>query len=146
MYGPLEYVVIEFRENRFTGDILPVLMDVEAEGCVGLVDLIFISKDEAGALTLLEISELDEGLAAAYEPLLSEFHGLLTAEDVAAAAADLPANSSAAVLLLEHRWAVDLQLAIRLAGGRMVDSGYINPETQAEVIALEIEMEENDAT
>lgn len=146
MYGPLEYVVIQFEDNRFTGELLPVLMDVEEEGCVGVVDLIFVRKDASGALTLLEISELDEGLAAAYEPLVSEFHGLLTAEDVATAAIDLPADSAAAVLLLEHHWAVDLQLAVRMAGGRMVDSGYIHPETQAEVFALEIEMEENDAT
>ena len=146
MYGPLEYVVIQFTDNRFTGDILPVLLDMEEVGCVGLVDLIFIRKDEAGNLTLLEISELDEGLAAAYEPLISEFHGLLTDEDVAAAAVELPANSAAAVLLLEHHWATDLQLAVRMAGGRMVDSGYINPEVQAQVIAAEIDMEENDAT
>ena len=146
MYGPLEYVVIQFTEDRFTGDILPVLKDVEEEGCVGLVDLIFVRKDASGNLSLLEIGELDEGLAAAYEPLISEFHGLLTAEDVAAAAVELPANRAAAVLLLEHHWATDLQLAVRMAGGRMVDSGYINPETQAQVIAAEIEMEENDAT
>jgi hypothetical protein len=146
MYGPLEYVVIQFTENRFTGDILPVLMDIEAEGCVGLVDLVFITKNESGDLTLLELGELDAGLAAAYEPLVSEDHGLLTAEDVAMAAVELPANGSAAVLLLEHHWAVDLQLAVRLSGGQVLDSGYIHPETQAEVIAAELELEESDAT
>ena len=92
MYGPLEYVVIEFTESRFSGDILPVLMDIEEEGCVGLVDLIFIRKDGDGTLTLLEISELDEGLAASYEQLIGDFHGVLTVEDVATAAAALPAN------------------------------------------------------
>ena len=149
MYGPLEYVVSEFTENRFTGDILPVLMDIEVEGCVGLVDLIFIRKDGGGTLTLLEVSELDEGLAASYEQLINDFHGVLTVEDVATAAADLPANRSAVVLLLEHHWAVDLQLAVRMSGGQVLDSGYIDPESQAEVLALEIEeiaMEESDAT
>jgi hypothetical protein len=146
MYGPLEYVVIQFTENRFTGELLPVLLDIEAEGCVGLIDLAFVSKDEVGNLILLEIGDMDAGLAAAYEPLVSEFHGLLTAEDVAIAAVELAANASAAVLLLEHHWALDLQLAVRVAGGRMLDSGYIHPETQAAVIdvAIDMEIEEND--
>jgi hypothetical protein len=83
----------------------------------------------------LEISDLSGADAAAYEPLISEFHGLLAAEDVAEIAVELPENTSAAVLLFEHRWAMGLQWAVRAAGGQMLDSGFIHPETQAEVIA-----------
>ena len=135
MYGPLEYVVVGFDGNRFTGEILPKLIEIERQGCVRLVDLVFIGKDEAGDLTILEISDLGEEDAAAYEPLLNEFHGLLTAEDVAEVAAVLPENTSAAVALFEHRWAMGLQWAVRAAGGQVLDSGFIHPETQAEVIA-----------
>ena len=135
MYGPLEYVVVGFDGNRFTGEILPKLIEIERQGCVRLVDLVFIGKDEAGDLTILEISDLGEEDAAAYEPLLNEFHGLLTAEDVAEVAAGLPENTSAAVALFEHRWAMGLQWAVRAAGGQVLDSGFIHPETQAEVIA-----------
>lgn len=135
MYGPLEYVVVGFDGNRFTGEILPKLIEIERQGCVRLVDLVFIGKDEAGDLTILEISDLGEEDAAAYEPLLNEFHGLLTAEDVAEVAAGLPENTSAAVALFEHRWAMGLQWAVRAAGGQMLDSGFIHLETQAEVIA-----------
>ncbi len=146
MYGPLEYVVIGFDGNRFTGEILPTLIEIEQRDCVRLVDLVFISKDEAGDLTLLEISDLGEEDAAAYEPLVDVFHGLLTAEDVATAAVNLPENSSAAVALFEHRWALGLQWAVGNAGGRMLDSGYIHPPTQVEVIAEVIQMEGFDAT
>ena len=135
MYGPLEYVVIGFDGNRFTGEILPKLIEIQQQGCVRLVDLVFVSKDEAGHLTIMEIGDLSEADAAAYEPLISEFHGLLTAEDVAELAAGLPENTSAAVALFEHRWAMGLKWAVRAAGGRMLDSGFIHPETQAEVIA-----------
>ena len=146
MYGPLEYVVIGFDGNRFTGEILPKLIEIEQQGCVRLVDLVFISKDEAGNLTLLEISDLDEEEATAYEPLLNEFHGLLTDEDVAEVALELPENSSAAVALFEHRWALGLQWAVRAAGGQMLGSGFINPAAQAEVIAevLEFQAEANE--
>ena len=135
MYGPLEYVVVGFDGNRFTGEILPKLIEVERQGCVRLVDLVFISKDEAGDLTILEISDLEETEAAAYEPLINEFHGLLTTEDVVEIAVELPENSSAAVALFEHRWAMGLQWAVRAAGGQMLDSGFVHPEAQAEVIA-----------
>jgi hypothetical protein len=135
MYGPLEYVVIGFDGNRFTGEILPKLIEIEQQGCVRLVDLVFISKDEADELTILEISDLSEADAAAYEPLIKEFHGLLTAEDVAELAVELPENTSAAVALFEHRWAMGLRWAVKAAGGQMLDSGFVHPETQAVVIA-----------
>jgi hypothetical protein len=135
MYGPLEYVIVGFDGNRFTGEILPKLIKVERQGCVRLVDLVFLSKDEAGDLAILEIGDLSEADAAAYEPLISEFHGLLTAEDVAEIAVELPENTSAAVLLFEHRWAMGLQWAVKAAGGQMLDSGFVHPETQAEVLA-----------
>ena len=135
MYGPLEYVVIGFDGNRFTGEILPKLIEVEQQGCVRVVDLVFLSKNEAGDLTIMEISDLSEEDAAASEPLVKEFHGLLTAEDVATIAADLPENTSAAVALFEHRWAMGLQWAVKAAGGQMLDSGFVHPEAQAEVIA-----------
>ena len=135
MYGPLEYVVIGFDGNRFTGEILPKLIEIERQGCVRLVDLVFVSKDEAGDLTILEISDLEEEDAVAYEALVNEFHGLLTAEDVAEIAVELPENTSAAVALFEHRWAMGLRWAVNAAGGQMLASGFVHPETQAEVVA-----------
>ena len=144
MYGPLEYVILGFDGNRFTGEILPKLIEIGQQGCVRLVDLVFISKDEAGSLTLLEISDLAEEEATAYEPLLNEFHGLLTAEDVTEVALELPQNSSAAVALFEHRWAMGLQWAVRAAGGQMLGSGFIHPAAQAEVVAEVLAVEATD--
>ena len=141
MYGPLEYVVITFDGNHFTGQILPKLIEIEGKGCVRVVDLVFVSKNEAGDLTILEISDLEEAEAAAYELLTSEFLGLLTAEDVAELAAELPENTSAAIALFEHRWATGLRWAVKAAGGQMLDSGFIHPETQAAVIAEVLEAE-----
>jgi hypothetical protein len=36
--------------------------------------------------------------------------------------------------LFEHRWARGLQWAVTGAGGQMLESGFVHPETQAEVI------------
>ena len=68
-------------------------------------------------------------------PHVDREDGLLTAEDVAEVALELPENSSAAVALFEHRWALGLQWAVRAAGGQMLGSGFINPAAQAEVSA-----------
>jgi len=135
MYGPLEYLVIGFDGNRFTGEILPKLIEIEGQGCVRVVDLVFLSKDEAGDLTILEISDLSDEDAAAYASLVGEFHGLLTAEDVADIAVELPENASAAVALFEHRWATGLRWAVQAAGGQVLGSGFVHPDVQAEVIA-----------
>ena len=150
MVGPLGYVVVQFSGSRFIGEILPALSEVQERGCVRLVDLIFINKDETGELTLLEISDLGEEDALAYQPLLDGFHALFTAEDVATAAAGLPENSSAVMAVFEHLWAQGLQQAVHAAGGEMLDSGYVHPQTQAEIISevitAMIRMEVEDAT
>jgi len=134
MYGPLEYVVIGFDGDHFTGQILPKLIEIEGQGCVRVVDLVFVSKNEAGDLAILEISDLEEAEAVVYDPLTNEFFGILTAEDVAEIAVSLPKNTSSAVILFEHRWAMGLQWAVKAAGGQMLDSGFIHPETQSQVI------------
>ena len=145
MYGPLEYVLFRFDDDRFIGEILPTLIDIEGRGCVGLVDLVFVVKDEAGDLEVLEIGDLAEEDEAAFEPLLTNFKEMLTHEDVAIAANHLPENSYAAVVLFEHRWALGLHNAVEAAGGLLLDSAYIHPQTQAEVIAELKQMEADDA-
>jgi hypothetical protein len=40
---------------------------------------------------------------------------------------DIPANSAAAVILLEHRWAIPVRDAVIRAGGFRVADGFISP-------------------
>jgi hypothetical protein len=135
MYGPLEYVLFQFDDDRFIGEILPTLIEIERRGCVGLVDLVFVVTDESGEIDVLEIDDLSAEDQAAFEPLLKNFKEMLTQEDVALAAKQLPENAYAAVVLFEHRWALGLHNAVAAAGGQIVDSAYIHPQTQAEAIA-----------
>ena len=41
MLGPLEFVVIKFKSNHFSGDIVPRLVALRDGGCVHLVDLVY---------------------------------------------------------------------------------------------------------
>jgi hypothetical protein len=48
--GPVEYLVIKFQGNRFTGEIAPALAEVVAGGIIYVIDLIFVQKDQEGNL------------------------------------------------------------------------------------------------
>ena len=144
MYGPLEYVLFRFEDDRFIDEILPALVGINQIGCVRVMDIVFITKDKAGNLEIVEISELAEEDETAFDPLINEYFGALTEEDVEQSAENLPANTNAALILFEHRWAIGLQQALSSAGGFLLDSAYINPRTQSEVILEFNQMEVED--
>jgi len=142
MYGALEYVLFQFDDDRFIDEILPKMVASKERGCVRVVDLVFIMKDEAGQLTVVEVAELSDEDEAQFAPLISDTIGLLSMADIEIAARHLPNNATGAVLLLEHRWAVSLSQAIHKGGGSVLDSAYISPHVQAELI---VEMEQMEA-
>jgi uncharacterized membrane protein len=126
--GPLDFVELAFPGNQFKGEILPELNAIRASGVVRLVDLIFIQKDEQGHVTTTEASDLQGEEGQRYSHLIGDLSGLLTQEDIEIAANELPPNSSAAFLLLEHVWAIGLRDAIRRAGGSVVTQGRVDPQ------------------
>ena len=142
MYGPLEYVLFQFDDDRFIDEILPKMIESQLHGCVRVVDLVFIMKDEAGQLTVVEVAELDDEDEALFASLISGTLGILSIGDIDIAAKQLPENATGAVLLLEHLWAVALRNAVQAAGGSVLDSAYISPRTHAELV---IEMEQMEA-
>ena len=142
MYGPLEYVLFEFDDDKFIDEILPKMIESQKQGCVGVVDLVFIMKDEAGQLITIEVDELSDEDEAQFAPLISETIGTLSVEDIEFAARQLPSNATGAVLLLEHRWAVSFSQAIHKGGGTALDSAYISPRVHAELV---VEMEQMEA-
>ena len=58
--GPVEYVLIGFPENRFSGEIAPALADLIESETIRIIDLVFISKDVDGTVTTFEYDALDE--------------------------------------------------------------------------------------
>jgi hypothetical protein len=143
MYGPLEYVLFQFEDDLFIDKILPELIKINQQDCVQVVDLTFIIKDVDGSLEIVEVSELDDEDALQFDPIFSDSFALMTVEDVELVASQLPDNSTGAVLLLEHRWGEGLKGAVHAAGGMVLDSAYINPQTQVEFLVgmeyLEVE-------
>ncbi len=125
--GPLEYLVVGFEGNRFTGQILRELRAAHDKGIIRVVDLLFLTKDESGNLAAMELSDLSGEEAEQLGPIAGDLLQVLEPDDVEAVASNIPKNSSAGLLLFEHTWAVGLKEAIMNAGGIPLAGGLVAP-------------------
>jgi len=133
--GPLEYIVIGFDGNRFDGSIAAEIEKVVEKKIIRLVDVVFIGKDAAGDVAVVELDNKDDPRFASFAPLLGGTMGLFTEEDVLEIAESLPANTSGLAMLFEHRWAEDIKDAMSAAGGFLVTRSVVPPEVLEEVNA-----------
>jgi hypothetical protein len=118
--GPVEFLVVAFPGSRFSGEIVPALLDLVESGIVRIIDLVFVSRDLDGTITALEVAELDDDEAAAFARLGGGQGLLLSDEDLEYAAEALEPGDSAAVLVWEDVWAAGLAKALRNAGAELV--------------------------
>jgi Family of unknown function (DUF6325) len=137
--GPLEYLVVGFEGNRFTGQILRELRAAHDKGIIRVIDLLLLTKDASGNLAAMELSDLSGEEAEQLGPIAGDLLQVLEPDDVEAAASTIPNNSSAGLLLFEHTWAVGLKQAILNAGGIPLAGGLVAP---AVVQLLEAELAE----
>ncbi len=131
MRGPIDYIVVGFPGNKFKGEVLAELADAVEQGVIQVLDLAMIVKDEAGEVTMLEVSADDTALAKVFP--YGEQQGLITDEDVAEVADVLDDNCSAGLLIVEQLWAKGLKQAILNADGVLLAEGRIHPEAYAEL-------------
>jgi hypothetical protein len=125
---PLEYALIEFKGATFTGEIVPQLVDLAQRGIVRYVDIAFIMKDADGAISTLELNDLEPDLYEQFVPIGEHVSSLFTNDDLEIAAAKLPASSAALLLLWENLWTANLRQAIADTGGSLVERAQIAPE------------------
>jgi len=131
--GPLEYLVVGFEGNRFSGKILPELRAARDKGIIRVIDLVVFKKDEDGNITTMEMSDLSKEEAEQFAPLTGDILGLLTPEDIEQVASDIPNNCSAGVMVFEHTWAIGLKEAIKNSGGIPVAGGLVAPDVLKEL-------------
>jgi uncharacterized membrane protein len=150
--GPVQMMVVGFDHGKFTGEILPELERLAAADVVRLVDLMFVDKDDDGNITAVQLSDLTTDEAMEYGALAGALVGFGVggeegAEAGALAGAEagedghifdesevwyladaIPAGTSAAIALLEHRWAIPLREKIQRAGGISLADEWVHPE------------------
>ena len=133
--GPIDYVVLEWQgELPTTGEVQPLLLDLVDRGIVRILDIAFVTKDEDGSVSALDVGDLKQ-VAAAFAEFEGASSGLLGFDDLEEAAAALDPGTSAAVLVWENRWAAPVAAALRRSGGQLVASGRI--PVQAVLAALD---------
>ncbi|MGN6202872.1 MAG: DUF6325 family protein [Solirubrobacterales bacterium] len=125
--GPIDYLLIEWKGRQPNGEVAPVVVDLVERGLIRLLDVVFVSKDESGNVTVLELADLGGEVAelAVFEGASS---GLLGGDDVAQAGDVLEPGTSAALLVFENTWAAPFVSAVRRSGGELVASGRIPAE------------------
>jgi uncharacterized membrane protein len=150
--GPVQLIVLGFNHPNFHGEVIAELERLHENGMVRVIDSIAVYKDADGDLEMEHLSNLTQDEAIELGSKIGALIGLgidgeegmeAGAEAGAEQAAeeginvfggeewdvleDIPNDSAAALILLEHHWAVPLRDAIARAGGFRVSDGFISP-------------------
>lgn len=151
--GPVQLLVLAFDQPEFHGEIQAELDKLKESDAVRVIDGIAIHKDADGNVRTIRRSDLTEEESAELGAVVGALvgfgaGGVEGAEAGAAAGAEvgsegiqlvgedeardiveeIPNDSAAALILLEHRWAIPLRDAVRNANGFPVADGWIHPE------------------
>ena len=142
--GPVQLIVLGFDHPDFHGEIIAEFERLRASDTVRVIDSLAVYKDPRGDITVEHLSNLTEDEAKELGSKVAALVGLgIEGEeaDVPAPAAgpafsdedawdvleDIPNDSAAALVLIEHHWAVPLRDAIARAGGFRIADGFISP-------------------
>ena len=162
--GPVQLIVLGFRHPEFHGEIIEELERLKASDTVRVVDALAVYKDAGGEigvehlsnLTQEEAVEVGSTIAALVGLGIEGEEGMIAGAEAGAAAAqdgievfsdeqawdvieEIPNDSAAALLLLEHQWAIPLRDAIARAGGFRIGDGFISPLDLVEIGLLSAE-------
>lgn len=140
--GPVDWVVVEFPEPKFTGEIAPILKDLADRELIRVLDLIFLTRDRDGEYEVFESSDLDDSEIGGLRAYETELAMVLSEQDVMDLVETIEPGSSAAVLVWENLWAAPFGAAVRRAGGQLAASGRI--PIQAVIAAVEADAAEAD--
>jgi len=125
---PVEYALVVFPGNKFSGEIVPALLDLADRDIVRFVDIVFIRKDEDGSTRTIELNDLDADSYQLFVPLGKQIESLFTEDDLTWAAEQMPENSSAALFLWEDLWMDNIRKAVISSGGILAERGQIPDE------------------
>ncbi len=123
--GPISYLIVEFPENKMTGEGFPILVDLVDRGLIRVLDLVFATRDTDGSMRTIELSDVDRDGKFDLAVFEGASSGLLDDSDLADAASVIDPGSSAGILIFENRWAGPFVQALRRGGAELVAAGYI---------------------
>jgi len=157
--GPVQLLVLGFEEPNFHGEIIAELERLRESDTVRVIDALAVHKDADGEIEIAHLSNLTKDEAIELGTKIGALIGLgIEGEEGAEAGAlagataaaedgvnvftddeawdvleDIPNDSAAALILIEHHWAVGLRDAIARAGGFRLSDGFISPLDLVEI-------------
>src|SRR5437660_8973048 len=157
--GPVQLLVLGFQHPDFHGEVVAELEKLRASDTVRVIDALAVHKDADGEIEVQHLSNLTKDEAIEFGSKVAALVGLgidgeegmeAGAELGAKAAAEhgieaftdemewdvieeIPNDSAAALILIEHHWAVPLRDAIARAGGFRLSDGFISPLDLVEI-------------
>ncbi len=135
-FGPLEVLMVEFPGNQFNGEIAPALAELVRDRLIRVIDLLFVTKDADGDIAAIELADVDDDVEQALRPHVDDLSGLISEEDIEDLGEALDPDSSAAILLFEHLWAIRLRDALAGSGAEVIASVRIPQDAVDEVLAV----------
>lgn len=131
MTASLEYIIVGFPENNFSGELAPGLASLVDQGLVRIVDLVFVAKGDDGSVVVLEVDEHEH--LSAFAAIEGSVGGVIGPDDVEHAAASIANGSSVLLIVWEDLWASAFGEALQRAGGVLLEGGRIPIEMVEEV-------------
>ncbi|MEV8508903.1 hypothetical protein AB0368_29290 [Actinoplanes sp. NPDC051475] len=151
--GPVQMIVLGFNHPNFHGEVIAELERLRKSDTVRVIDALAVYKDSQGEIEVEHLSNLstqeavelgskigalvglgidgeagaEAGAAAGAETAAAQGLQAFTDADAWDIIAEIPADTAAALLLIEHHWAVPLRDAIARAGGYRIGDGFISP-------------------
>jgi uncharacterized membrane protein len=156
--GPVQLIVLGFSHPDFHGEIIAELERLRESDTVRVIDALAVYKDAKGEIEVEHLSNLTQEEAIELGSKVGALVGLgiegekgaeegakVGAQEAAEEGIDvfggrewdvmeeIPNDSAAALILLEHHWAVPLRDAIARAGGFRISDGFISPLDLVEI-------------
>src|SRR5215217_2586616 len=156
--GPVQLLVLGFSHPDFHGEVIRELERLRETDTVRVIDALAVYKDAEGGIEVEHLSNLtadeavelgskvgalvglgiagEEGFeagAALGAEQAAEGISMFSEEDAWDVVGEIPNDSAAALILLEHHWAVPLRDAIARAGGFRLSDGFISPLDLVEI-------------
>ena len=162
--GPVQLIALGFHHPDFHGEIIAELERLKESDTVRVIDSLAVYKDEDGEIEVEHLSNLspeeaielgskvgaliglgiegEEGMQAGAQAgaeAAAEGVHVFSDEQAWDVLEEIPNDSAAALILLEHHWAVPLRDAIARAGGFRISDGFISPLDLIEIGLLSAE-------
>ena len=164
-FGPVQLLVLGFERVQFDGEIMPELERLKDADIIRLIDMIFVTNNR-GVVETIQTSDLSTEEAEEFGAIVGALIGagmgddnveagmvagaaegadghMLDEADVWFLADAIPEGTSAAVALLEHRWAIPLRDKIIAADGVVLADEWVHP---ADLVAIGLHAAEKAAS